>query len=144
MLLRLSLILFLLVGLSLFALGLIYLTADHFMPYHEQAVQSRWSDLEPNTRWLLLGLLKGFGAGSLTAGLAVSGMAIASFRHSPARYRVLLPAVAIIYLALITYATHIVASNTPGNPPLLPSLIGLGAALVATSLLLLAIRKQDT
>lgn len=144
MLLRLSLILFLLVGLSLGGLGLVYLTADQFMPYHELAIQSRWSDLDPNTRWLLLGLLKGFGAGSLVAGLAVTGMTIASFRQSPARYRVLLPTVAVVYLALLTYATYIVDSNTPGNPPLSLSLAGLGVTLVATSLLLLGLRKPDT
>lgn len=142
MLLRLSLILFLLVGLSLCGLGLIYLTTDQFMPYHELAIQSRWSDLEPTTRWLLLGLLKGFGAGSLTAGLAVTGMAIASFRHSATRYRILLPTVAVVYLALISYATYVVDSNTPGNPPLLLTFLGLGAALAATALWLLTTRRQ--
>lgn len=127
---KFSIVLYALVGLSLFLTGLVYLTTDEFMSYHGQALQLDWSELTPELQSLILGFLKGLGSGALIAGSAVLLMAGASLKTDPRPYVVLLPVIAIGYSALLCYATYTVYTSTPGQPPL-----ALNLVLVATSVL---------
>ena len=83
---KLSLALFALLGVSLIVGGVLYLVTDRFMPYHGEALQSDWDALEPNLQALILGLIKGLGAGSLVAGVATLYMVIGGFRTSARPY----------------------------------------------------------
>ena len=121
-------LLFAIVGLSLFLTGCVYLTVDQFMPYHAEALQADWSDLDSNSQGLILGLLKGLGSGAAAAGSAVLYMVGTSLAKNPRPFLLLLPSIAIGYSALLCFATYTVYVNTPGNPPLL-----LIIALVAVS-----------
>ena len=47
-LLRASLLVFAIVGLSLFLTGCVYLLRDEFMPYHAEAIQTDWERLDRN------------------------------------------------------------------------------------------------
>ena len=127
---KFSIFVFVLVGLSLLATGFVYLSLDEFMPYHEEAIQIAWTDLDPNFQGLILGLLKGLGSGAFVAGTAILFMAGVSQRKNPRPYLVLMPIVAISYSMLLCYATFTVYTSTQGNPPLL-----LNIMLVATSVL---------
>lgn len=133
--LKLALFLFVALGSSLMALGVLYIAADEFMPYHAAAIQTGWTELSANYQYLILGLLKALGGGALVAGLATSFMAVGAIRKSVKPFRVLLPVVAIGYTTLLCYATYTVQANTPGNPPLLLSAIGVAVAMVASCLL---------
>lgn len=113
-------------------MGCLYLSLDEFMPYHADALQKDWSALEPNTRGLILGLLKGFGGGALICGLAVLFMAGSSLRKTPRPFIVLLPLAAIGYSALLCYATFTVYLNTPADPPLLLTFTLFAASVVAS------------
>jgi hypothetical protein len=126
--LRFSMLLFAIVGLSLFLTGCVYLSVDQFMPYHAEALQADWSDLDSNSQGLILGLLRGLGSGAAMAGFAVLYMVGTSLVKNPRPYLVLLPSIAIGYSALLCFATYTVYVKTPGNPPLL-----LGIALIAVS-----------
>lgn len=130
MLLKLSIFLFAVVGLSLFLTGCLYLSLDEFMPYHAEALQQDWNSLSTNYQGLLLGLIKGLGGGAFVSGLAVLIMVVASLRKSPTPFLLLLPVTAIGYSALLCYATLTVYLGTPGNPPLLLTIV-----LAATSIL---------
>ena len=115
---RLAVSLFLLVGISLFVTGCVYLSLNEFMPYHAEAVAMSWQELSPNFRGLMLGLIKGLGSGAFICGASILYMAVAAARGDSRPYRVLLPAIAVGYSALLCYATYIVFDRTPGNPPL--------------------------
>lgn len=131
---RLAIALFVLVGLSLFLTGCVYLSLDEFMPYHAEALQLEWHSLEANFQGLILGFLKGLGSGAFVTGAAILWMAVKSTRESPRPFVVLMPFVAISYSTLLCFATYTVFTNTPGNPPLL-----LNALLVVVSVLASAI-----
>ncbi len=140
--LRVSLVIFFLLGFGLAGLGVVYLTRGEFMPYHAGAVQTDWSALDANFRGLLLGLLKGLGAGALTAGGAIVLMTIAAWRASSQPYLILLPFVAIGYTSLLLYATWYVRTHTPGEPPFTLTLITLGHAALASALLIVDSRRS--
>lgn len=134
-LVKTSLAIFLLLGLSLLSIGGLYLSIDEFMPYHSEAVQADWSELDINLQGLILGLLKALGGGAFVAGFATIYMAFASFRKSTEPYKVLLPSVSTGYSALLCYATYTVQMSTPGNPPLVLTVILVVMGLVASALL---------
>lgn len=141
--LRFSMLLFAIVGLSLFLTGCVYLSVDQFMPYHAEALQADWSDLDSNSQGLILGLLKGLGSGAAVAGFAVLYMVGASLAKNPRPFLLLLPSIAIGYSALLCFATYTVYVKTPGNPPLLLT-IALNVVSCAASLgLVLSQRGRD-
>lgn len=141
--LRTSLAIFLVAGIALVAVGATYLSADEFMPYHARAIDAAWSDLDADYRGLMLGFLKGLGAGALIAGLAIVFMTASSFTATVRPYRLLLPLVANGYSLLLCYATYTVSVSTPGNPPLQLTLLLVGACVLATLLLMRAARKRE-
>ena len=140
---RFSIFLFAIVGLVLFLLGCLYLSADEFMPYHADALQKDWSALAPNSQGLILGLLKGFGSGACISGFAILFMIASSLRKTPRPFIVLLPLTAVGYSALLCYATITVYVRTPGNPPLLLT-VALVAASVLASLALTISQRDST
>ena len=113
--LRISLSIYLALGIGLFALGTLYLTLDQFMPYHAQALQAEWSELPANYRGFIIGALRALGAGAAVSGFAIAWMAVAGWRFTVEPYRVLLPIVSIGYTSLLCWATWTVSTRTPGN-----------------------------
>lgn len=129
---RFALTVFAVIGAVLMGLGLVYLTLDEFMPYHAEALQTRWQDLPPNYQGFILGTLKALGGGALVAGFATCYMAIMLLRSTTAAYAVLLPAIPTGYSFLLAYATYTVYTRTPGNPPLLLNVLLAVTALFAS------------
>jgi len=140
--LKFSLVLFLLLGLGFVVVGLIYFTTSEFMPYHSQAIQTDWSALHPNHQGLFLGLLKGLAAGEIIAGLATAFMSLMSLRFSARPYVILLPVVCLGYSILITYATYVVHTTTPGEPPLMLGVLSILQAAIASVLLQVGVRRE--
>ncbi len=132
---RLALALFALLGVSLIVGGVLYLVTDRFMPYHAAALQTEWDALEPNLQGLILGLIKGLGAGSLVTGCATLYMVIGALRGKLRPYRRLLPIVATGYSALLCYATWTVYTSTPAKPPLLLTIAYVVIAVFASTIL---------
>ena len=112
------------------------------MPYHSRAIQTEWASLTPNYQGLLLGMLKGLAAGQIIAGLATLFMSAMSLRGSARPYVVLLPVVCLGYSVLITYATYVVSSRTPGEPPLALGATTILLAIAASVMLALGVRRE--
>jgi hypothetical protein len=140
--LKVSLVLFLLLGFALLGTGIIYFTRSEFMPYHSRAIQTDWSALTPHYQGLLLGMLKGLAAGQIIAGLATVLMSAMSLRGAARPYALLLPVVCLGYSLLITYATFVVASQTPGEPPLVLGVVTVLLAIAASVMLHLGVRDE--
>jgi hypothetical protein len=140
--LKSSLLLFLLVGVALLGTGLLYFSRSEFMPYHSQAIQTDWSALSLNYQGLLLGMLKGLAAGQIIAGLATVLMSVNGLRGSAQPYVVLLPVVCLGYTTLVTYATYVVYSRTPGEPPLSSGVLVVLVAVLASAMLQVGVRRD--
>ena len=141
--LKISLAMFVVLGLSSLSLGVVYLSLDEFMPYHSEAIQTDWADLNNNYQGLILGLLKALGGGALTAGFAILFMAVVSLGKSVRPFMVLLPTVATGYSILLCYATYTVHTSTPGNPPLLLASLSVAMSVLASTLLVLSQRTHS-
>lgn len=135
MLLKTSLSIFLLHGISMTIFGLTYLFTDEFMPYHSAAIARSWAELDSSFQGLFLGFLKLGGGGSFTAGVAVLVMVCLSFRNSVSPYRLLLPLLSLGWSLVVVNATYTVNSLTPGNPPLTISLLTTVFSATASILL---------
>jgi hypothetical protein len=94
------------VGLGLAAQGLRYLVASQYMHYHADVVQERWSELKPTEQRLMLGLLKGFGAGMFCLGLSTVFMALGPLRDGAYMAHWFLAFLAIGYTALLVHVTR--------------------------------------
>ena len=137
----LSISLLALVGVSLLLTGGVYLSLGEYMPYHAEAAQMAWEDLDRNFQGLILGLLKGLGGGAFVAGFATLFMVGMSLRKSPGPFLVLLPIVTIGYSTLLCYATYTVYTRTPGDPPLVPNILLVVTSLIGSIALALSQRK---
>ena len=141
--LKSSLILLLILGISSIGIGTHYFTSAEFMPYHSSAVQTDWKDLDPNFQGLFLGMLKAMGAGAITSGIAIVYMAAKGLRGQIGPYKTLLPIVVLGYFSLTTYASYTVRLNTDGEPPLLFALITGGIAAAACITLFVGARMEE-
>jgi hypothetical protein len=95
-----------LVGLGLAAQGLRYLVASKYMHYHADVVQERWSELKPTEQRLMLGLLKGFGAGMFCLGLSTVFVAMGPLRDGAYMAHWFLGFLAISYTGLLVHVTR--------------------------------------
>lgn len=103
----LAVIAYSLVGLGLAAQGLRYLVASQYMHYHADVIQERWSQLKPTEQRLMLGLLKGFGAGMLCLGLTMAFVAVGPLRDGAYVAHWFLAVLAIGYTALLVHITRV-------------------------------------
>jgi len=56
---------------AVMSVGVRYLLAPEFMPYHAEVVGKSWSQLDPRIQAIILGLLKIVGAGFFACGVSL-------------------------------------------------------------------------
>lgn len=140
MYLRVAFTLFAVAAISYTVFGLIYVTADQFMPYHAQALSVEWAHLDDNYRILFLGLIKMAGAGGLVAGVVSLSLLAYLCRRTSSILVWLLPVPALIFQSTTNFVVYSVYTNTPGEPPLLLVSIGSFLLILATLLLIIGVR----
>ncbi len=118
------------VGAGLIAQGLRYLVAGQFMHYHADVMKERWSELQPAEQRLILGLLKGFGAGMFGLGVAVVFIAVEPLRREGTRAHWFLAFISIMYTAMLAHITRF--ALLPGAAPIVVT-IGMCALCVAAA-----------
>lgn len=119
-----------LVALISILFGFIYLTRDSFMPYHSEALKSSWSDLETNLQVLILALMRAASGGFLATGLAMMILLIIPFRAGNIWSIYAIPAISLCTSVGTLYATLLVKTKTPGNPPVMLSAIALALTII--------------
>ncbi|MGK7949110.1 MAG: hypothetical protein AB4368_09980 [Xenococcaceae cyanobacterium] len=110
--------------------GLIYLIKNQFMPYHSEALGLSWSDLKPNFQVLILALMRAVGGGFLATGLTMLILLIIPYRAGEIWSIYAIPAISLCTSSGTLYATWLVKTRTPGNPPLGLSLLALGLTII--------------
>ena len=112
----------------LLVFGLIYLFKDSFMPYHSEAVSLQWDEVDKNIQILILALMRAVSGGQILAGVMVIWLQL-KFNESKLTWIPTLILIAGVIVGLTSlYATIIVRTNTPGNPPtflVITCLVGL-------------------
>ncbi|MDA1073141.1 MAG: hypothetical protein O3A63_00075 [Proteobacteria bacterium] len=126
---RLPVLLYSVVGIGYVFQGIRYLSTSVIMPYHLAVVNGTWEQVAAEYQTLLLGLLKGFGAGSLAAGIGVLLLALVPLRSGRRWARWTTPVLAGTYAASLVYVTRI--TLLPDAPPILISQIVLALTLLA-------------
>ncbi|MBN2004692.1 MAG: hypothetical protein JXA21_15150 [Anaerolineae bacterium] len=114
--------------------GLMYATRGEFMPYHAEAISTKWSDLPASYQVLFLALLKVAGGGMLAVAAAGAFLLIIPFRQQLEWSRWALLAVIVITSAITLYATLTVDLQTPANPPTLAPILTIALGAVAAAL----------
>jgi hypothetical protein len=90
-----------LVGVGLMAQGIRYLVASQFMHYHADVVKERWNQLSAAEQRLVLGLLRGFGAGMFCLGLAIVFIAIEPLRRGAMLVHWFMAFISITYTGML-------------------------------------------
>jgi hypothetical protein len=112
------------------AFGLLYLTRSRFMPYHSDALQLGWDELDSQLQALLLALMRGVGGGWLAVSLSVAFLLLFPFRAGETWARYAIPLVGLAAALPSLYAALYVRSKTPASPPV---------SLVVVAILLLIV-----
>jgi hypothetical protein len=139
---KLALILFAIVGISHLIFGIAYVTTNEFMPYHAQALNINWNNLDENYKTLFLALIRLAGAGGLVAGLVNVTLVTYLYHRVECRFIWLLIVSSLIFQFVTNYVVYYVVTNTPGDPPLLMVSIGSVIFIIATILLFAGIRGK--
>ena len=126
---RLPVILYSFVGLGYLVQGVKYFSAAELMPYHMAVLETPWESLGAEYQTLLLGLLKGFGAGAIGVGLAIILMALFPLRAGSSWARWATPVVAALYTGALVYVTSF--ALLPGATPIAVSTTLHGIVIVA-------------
>ena len=116
--------------------GLVYAVAWEFMPYHAEAVQRAWSDVDAPMQVLLISTLNACGSLLLCVTLAIIFLLSIPFRRGELWASWAMTSLGIAsMLAVIRSALH-VDLQTAANPPwpLLLVIIGLFLAALLASL----------
>ena len=110
--------------------GLIYLIKDSFMPYHSEALKLSWSDLETDLQVLIIALMRAASGGFLATGLAMMILLIIPFqaRNSWSIYAIF--AISLCTSVGTLYATLLVKTKTPGNPPFILSFAAVALTVI--------------
>jgi hypothetical protein len=118
-------------SLALLVFALRYFLNPTVMPYHLVAMGKRWDEVEPATRFILLALMRCAAAGYLTTTVAAVWLVIAGVMRHQAWANGALLMIFVSLLLPLTWVMLKVRRLTPGRPPIVASVIGLGATVVA-------------
>ena len=117
------------VGLGLLIQGIRYTGASELMPYHSAVIETPWDTLSESYQTLLLGLLKGFGAGSFCVGLAIIILSLIPFRSGSRWARLATPVIAATYTGALVYVTSF--ALLPGAAPITVTTVLLALVVIA-------------
>ncbi len=122
-------VLYALVSLISLGLGSIYVFSDSFMPYHGQALQLQWSELDGSLQVLILALMDVAGAGWITLGLVIIVLLIGPFRSQQRWARFLIPGAIVVFYGPTLMATLNVTNLTPATAPWYGNALAIFAAI---------------
>jgi hypothetical protein len=121
-----ALVCYSLVVLIAFVFSAMYLLRSKFMPYHGDAVEHKWEEVDANHQVLILALMRAAGGGWLSAGISMIFLLVFPYRTGELWSIFALPLVGLATASAALYAALYVKRNSRANPP-----VGLvGAAIL--------------
>lgn len=123
--LRLDVIGFVLVGVVLFSLGIVYTFSSKIMPYHQEAMGSTWDNLSSGSQVMTINFMRSAAAGFLAYGFFTIVIAVIPLRNGADWAGTVLFIGLILEVLNVTYRTYSVSIKTVANPPLGPLIVVL-------------------
>lgn len=133
-----------LAALMVIVLGAVYLGRSSIMPYHLDAIETTWSDLDPRHRALYLAFFKGVGAGYLSAGLALLIIVLGPMRCGARWTLWAAPLVTFAGMVPLVGIILFVRAHTPADPPMAYPVLILVLSAIAVGLSLHARARHPT
>lgn len=119
--------------------ALLYLIRRKFMPYHADAVEKSWDDLDEKNRILIIALMRVAGGGWMASSLAIGlWMYVYIVQGDPfASIAMAITGLAVSIPTLI--ATLIVKRRTKANPPVFAVAFAMVLLMAGLSIVLVAV-----
>lgn len=117
-----------LASLILMTMGLIYLFKISFMPYHRDAVSMQWIELNVETQFLILALMRATAGGYLAVMIIILQRRFSTTPLTWIPICMLIPGLIVSFASI--YATLLVRFNSPGKPPTLLAIFGIVLLLI--------------
>ena len=128
--LSISLLSYSLIAVVSIVFGLIYLIRPQFMPYHGVALAKSWSEVEPNIQTLILALMRVSGGGFVATGITIIILLAIPFQAEEQWAIYAIPLISLCNSLGSFYATSLVKTRTPANPPVKLSLISIFLTII--------------
>ena len=113
-----------------FVFFIIYFSRRDFMPYHKDAVETSWEDIDTKFQVLILAFIRALGGGWLTASISIIFLLIFPFQDGEKWSIFAIPIIGLSMTLSTLYATLYIKKNTQAKPPV---------SLVSSSILLILI-----
>ena len=131
----------LLVALAFLVVGVVYLVAPQWMPYHERVADTSWDSLSASMRTLLLAFLRGSGAAMLAGALAVLVLLAIPFRRGERWAQHAVPAIGLVATLPLLGVMFWLEHETGASVPLLPVVAAVALQVAGWALALSARSK---
>jgi hypothetical protein len=112
-----SKVIFLLVGLVTFGLGIKFLTSKSFFPYHSQAVKKEWSEIDPPLQILILALMRMIGLGTTSLSLLLVLFTLFGITNHPLAQSLFIPGIVFFYWVGVVIVTRWVHRSSGATTP---------------------------
>ena len=106
-----------LVVLVAFVFSAMYLLRSQFMPYHGEAVELEWAEVDPKQQVLILAFMRVAGGGWLSTGVSMIFLMAFPFRSGELWSLLAVPLIALIMAGATLYAVLFIKKNSRANPP---------------------------
>lgn len=104
--------------LATILIGLLYATRKTIMPYHVDALETPWADIDPNFQRLLKALLNGGGYYGIANGLFMLVLLLIPFRNGEDWAGYAIGLIGLVGALPLGYIVYTIKKHTKGNPPL--------------------------
>jgi hypothetical protein len=128
---KIAFVLYMINGLTSIIFGFIYLLCDTIMPYHQQAIGLKWTELEPGLQVLLNGLIKVAASGFFILGITIIVILIIPFRKGERWAKWFIPVVTFVWLGFCLYIPLKIALKTQASTPWFASVAALVINIIA-------------
>lgn len=125
-----SLGLYVMVGLITLMVGIMFLTARQFFPYHAQATGLSWDQVTPSLRPVFLAVMRVAGLGFLSVAILMILFPILTLMMPNPYLKLGIPLTGLVFwtgMFLVTYNVH---RKTQADTPWKNSLVAMGMVLI--------------
>jgi len=99
-------------------IGLLYATRKTIMPYHLEALETTWEEIDSKYQFMLKMLLNGGGFYGIAVGLFMLVLLLIPFSNGEEWAGYAIGGIGLVCAAPLTYIVYSVKTKTNGNPPL--------------------------
>lgn len=128
---KIAFVLYMINGLFCIIFGFRYLFCDTIMPYHQQAIGMKWTELEPGLQVLLNGLIKIAASCFFILGITTIVLLIIPFRKGERWAKWFIPALMFLWLGFGLYVPINIALKTQASTPWPASIVALAITVIA-------------